>query len=115
MFRFEQLTVYQESIDFSYQIYTLTKSWPRDELFGMISQARRAVVSISLNIADGSSRTKKDFQHFLDLSRGSCYELVTILKISRDLHYINDDEFNDCYETCSKLASKISALKNSLR
>lgn len=74
MFSFEKLTVYNKSLDFIDRVYEVSLLWPKREQFGLISQAERAAVSIALNIAEGSSRTKKDFKHFLDLSRGSCFE-----------------------------------------
>ena len=73
----------------------LTKSFPKDETFGLTSQLRRAAVSISLNIAEGSARSKKDFNRFLDMARGSVFECVTILKISLDQGYVEKHDFNN--------------------
>ena len=72
-FNFEDLRVYQLVLELVDRIYELTKNWPREEVFGLTNQLRRAIVSILLNIAEGSSRTKKDFKHFLDLARASLY------------------------------------------
>ena len=72
-FRFEQFTIYQDGLEFLKLIYVITKKFPKEELFGITSQMRRATVSILLNIAEGSSRTRKDFAHFLTLSKGSCF------------------------------------------
>lgn len=92
MFRFEKLTIYQESLGLIDEVYVLIKKWPSDEKFGLTDQARRAVYSIALNIAEGTSRTRKDFCHFLDLSRGSCYECVAILEIATRRQYIDKNE-----------------------
>lgn len=115
MFKFEELNVYQETLKFIDLIYSLTQNWPKDEMFGLTSQLRRAAVSIALNISEGSSRTRKDFQHFLSLSRGSCFESVAILTIAYKRGYINEEEFNNAYKFCSKLAKMISGLKTSLQ
>ena len=114
-FNFENLKVYQEALLFINNIYDLTKNWPRDELFGLTNQLRRAAVSIALNIAEGTSRTKKDFRHFLDLSRGSVFECVAILSIAVNRRYVTVTEFEKHYDSCNKLARMTSKLKTSLR
>ncbi len=115
MFKFEELRVYKEALILVNFVYEITSKWPKDELFGLISQFRRAGVSIALNIAEGSSRTRKDFRHFLDLARGSCYECVAILEIARNRKYINENEYLNLYEKCDKLARMINALKTALK
>ena len=115
MFKFEELRTYQEGLDFVHIIYELTSKWPKDEVFGLTNQLRRASVSIVLNIAEGSSRKKNDFLHFLDIARGSCYECVAVLTIAKRRKYITSQQFDTAYETCNKLARMISALKTSLR
>lgn len=114
MFKFEELRVYQDALRFVNEIYLLTDRWPGNEQFGLTSQLRRASVSIVLNIAEGTSRTKKEFRHFLDLSRGSCYECVAVLTIAKERNYITKIEFAKSYETNEKLSKMISALKKSL-
>ena len=114
MISFERLQVYQEAILLSLNIYKITKSFPKEETFGLIGQLRRAAVSIPLNIAEGSSRSKKDFRHFLDMARGSCYELVHLLKISLELGFINKSIYDKTYTDVESLVKRISALKRSL-
>lgn len=114
-FNFEKLRVYQDALLFVEVVYLTTKTWPKEELFGLTNQFRRAAVSISLNIAEGSSRTKKDFKHFLDISRGSCYECVSILFIAKKLGYITTEQYDLSYEQLNKLAKMINALKRSLQ
>lgn len=115
MFKFEDLRVYNETLDFVNLTYSLTNKWPKDEFFGLTNQLRRAAASVALNIAEGSSRSRKDFRHFLDLSRGSCFECIAILQISIRRGYISNEEYNKFYEYCEKLAKMISALKTSLK
>ncbi len=114
MFQFEKLILYDQAINFSKHVYSLTKKFPKDEIFGLTNQLRRAAVSVSLNIAEGSSRGKKDFSHFLDLSRGSCFECVAALKIAKECEYITDSEYNQSYQKCEEISRMISGLKKSL-
>lgn len=115
MFNFEKLNVYQQSIVYANLIYYVTKFWPKDEQFGLTNQIRRAAVSITLNIAEGSSRTKKDFCHFLDQARGSCYETVAAATIAKNLKYVGEKDYLQIYDSANSLAKMINALKNSLK
>ena len=114
MFRFEELHVYQEALNFVDEVYQLTKTFPREEMFGLTNQIRRSAASIALNIAEGTSRTKKDLGHFLDIARGSCYETVASLTISRKRNYITETNFQNAYSQCERLSKMISKLKTSL-
>ena len=83
------LDVWKKSIDLVTLIYKYTAEYPKDEIYGLISQIRRCAMSIPSNIAEGSARTtKKDFSHFLSISLGSVAELETQLIISRNLNYL---------------------------
>lgn len=114
MFAFEKLNVYRKSLDASEQIYTATNTWPKTELFSLTDQLHRAVVSISLNIAEGSSRSKKEFRHFLDMARGSCFESVAILTIANRLKYISIDQYTKLYQDIEELTRMIQGLKKSI-
>ena len=114
MFNFEKLRVYEDSLEFVDRVYEEIFLWPKDEKFGLADQFKRAAYSITLNIAEGTSRTKKDFSRFLDLSRGSCYECVSILKIALNRKYLSPEKYLVLYNDLEILSKKISALKNSL-
>lgn len=114
-FNFENLRVYQDSLDFSKEVYRVTKKFPKDELFALTSQFRRAASSIPLNIAEGSGLTKTEFKNFLRRARGSIYESVTILYIALDNDYISENEQKKMYGDCQKLAKSISALIKSMK
>ena len=115
MFKFEDLKVYQKALVFVDDVYLITKMWPKSETFGLISQIRRAAISIALNIAEGTSRTNKDFSHFLSLSRGSCFECVAILTIGKNQNLINEQEFSKLYEQCLELARMLSSLRTKVK
>ena len=114
-FGFEKLDVYKDAIEFANEIYNVTKRFPRDEMFGITNQVRRAATSVSQNVAEGSGRTKKDFAHFLDMARTSPYECIPLLKISTIQSYINAEEYSRLYEKCNALAKRLNALKGSIR
>jgi four helix bundle protein len=89
----EELLVWQKSIDLAEEIYSLTKLLPKDEMYGLTSQMRRAVVSIPSNIAEGHSRkTTKEYTHFLYVARGSKAEIETQIKICERLGYVSIEQ-----------------------
>ena len=114
LFRFEDLNVYQRALTFSYTIYTCTQKWPREHLFGITDQLRRASLSIPLNIAEGYSRSRKDFQHFLTLSRGSCYECIPIIKIASSLGLMTTKDTEMFYNEIREISQMLSGLRSSL-
>ena len=114
-FNFEKLEVYADAVEFANQVYEVTKAFPKSEMFGITNQLRRASVSIPSNIAEGSSRSKKDFARFLNIALGSCYECVPILEISKRQEYIQKNSFHGLIAELHKIAAKISALKTSLK
>lgn len=111
-FKFEELRVYNEAVQFSVLIYKITQRWSPQYRFSLSDQIQRAALSISLNIAEGSSRTKKDFQHFLSIARGSCYECVPILSIARQLSLLSQDEYASLSDKTDMIARMLSSLKN---
>jgi four helix bundle protein len=113
-FNFENLDVYREAVELAIRIYLITKSFPKKEWFGIVSQLRRAAVSISSNIAEGSSRTKKEFAHFLNISLGSIYECVPLIEISKRQGFIDQACFDSLYAELHRISAKINALKKSL-
>lgn len=87
------LIVWQKSLDLADATYSLTKLFPKDELYGLVSQMRRSAVSIPSNIAEGSGRkTMKDFRQFLCIAYGSALELETQLLLSQRFHYCTDSQ-----------------------
>jgi len=87
-----KLMVWQEAMDLVEKIYQVTRGFPRDERFGLVSQMRRSAVSIPSNIAEGASRkNKNEFIQFLSIARGSLAELRTQVEISHRLDFTHDD------------------------
>lgn len=113
---YENLNVWQESVALAVVVYTLTKSFPKDELFGITSQLRRAVVSVSANIAEGAGRNSKgDYCRFLDIATGSLHEVESILAVAYSLEYISREKLSETKERTSAIGKMLGALKNYLR
>lgn len=113
-FKFEELRVYQDSLQFISFVFSITKSWSTPYRYTLADQLQRAALSTALNIAEGTSRTTKDFAHFLSISRGSCFECVAILTIARNEKLITLVQYEEAYDTLQKLARTISSLKRSI-
>jgi len=111
---FEELDVYRKAIDLVNDIYSLTKTFPKDETFGLTSQLRRAAVSIPTNISEGSARAKRDFSRFIDIARGSVFECVTLLQISGKQHHLGDREYAEMRSDLTELSRMLSGLKKSV-
>ncbi|HSW89958.1 MAG TPA: four helix bundle protein [Patescibacteria group bacterium] len=91
---FRDLNTWKEAHSLVLLVYSLLKKFPAEERYALSDQLRRAVISISSNIAEGFSRqTKKEKQQFYFMSKGSLTEIENQLLVARDLHYISDDEF----------------------
>ena len=92
---FHKLVIWQKSHQLTLDIYKLTQQFPKEELFGLTSQIRRAISSVPTNIAEGCGRaTNKDFAHFLQISIGSACEIEYQLLLAHDLNYITDEDYN---------------------
>jgi len=113
---FEELPVWQDARKFTNKIYKLTDKFPRDELYGLTSQIRRASVSIMSNIAEGFDRySTKEFINFLVIARGSNSEVQNDLYIAIDLEYISKEEFHETYKLTKNLGKQINGLIKYLR
>jgi four helix bundle protein len=100
---YKDLTVWQEGRKLVLSIYTMTKQFPADERYDLVSQMRRAAVSIPSNIAEGCGRQHtKDLIQFLIIARGSLYELETQVYLSSDLTYITSFQLEEAVEKINK-------------
>jgi len=113
---FKDLVVWQEAKTFALEVYDISDSFPKQEVYGMTSQIRRAVVSIASNIAEGQGRlTKGEFIQFLGHARGSLLETVTQLEIAGGRKYLTTERLNEVEQKAFQLLRLINALIDSLR
>lgn len=106
----ENLQIWQESVDLVEQVYVATKAWPKEEIYGLTSQIRRAVVSIPANFAEGVGRgTRRETARFAQIALGSLYETDTLCVIAERLGYIDRDTVRRLRETVSGLCRRISS------
>ncbi len=114
-FRFEKLEVWQEARKINRTIYRLTRNFPKQEMFAMTSQIRRASISISSNIAEGSGRNSdKDFGHFLEQAYGSLMEVASTFFLALDEGYVKEAELGPLFDQLEILAKRVSSLNRSL-
>jgi four helix bundle protein len=115
MFRFEKFDVWQDAVQFATTIYESTRAFPREEQFGLTAQMRRAAVSISSNIAEGSSRSSdRDFSRFVEVAYGSLMEVVAQAFIAKSQSLLAASQFDKLYADAESIARKLSGLRNTL-
>ncbi|MCB9202871.1 MAG: four helix bundle protein [Flavobacteriales bacterium] len=112
---FRNLKIWQESMMLTQDVLVLTKSFPKSEIFSLVSQINRSAISVPSNIAEGSSRSsKKEFNRFLEISLGSLYELQTQLILANSLNYIKNNDFEKINEKTIEIQKMISGFQTSL-
>lgn len=110
---FQDLRIWQESMDLTVEIYQATSSFPKHETYGLVSQMRRAAVSVPSNIAEGKGhRSDPEFVRFLFHARGSLLELQTQLLIARRLHYLSEEKADELSRSGDGIARGLNALIN---
>lgn len=113
---FKRLQIWEKGRIQVRDIYRLTRSFPKEELFGLTAQMRRAAVSIPANIAEGSQRnTEKDFAHFILIAKGSLAELHTFIFIALDLKYITQNQADIFIQSIEELDRMLRAFRLKLK
>ena len=115
-FKFEQLRVWQDAVELTGVVSELTKTFPKEEVFVLSSQIKRAADSIALNIAEGSTgQTTPEFKRFLGIALRSGIEVISCLYLAQRRKIINETNFNIIYNQTETLIKGIQALRNSLK
>ena len=114
MFRFEQLKVWHKAVELYDVVDRLADRFPSKVQFGLADQSRRAALSVSSNIAEGSGReTAKEFRHFLSIAKESAFEMVSIAFVCRRRALITDQEHAGLYSQAEEVSKMLTALKRS--
>lgn len=115
-FKFEKLEIWKLAVEMADNIHLLTRSFPKEEMFSLTSQMKRAADSISLNIAEGSTGQSNPEQiKFLGYAQRSALEVVNCMYLALRRKYLDQIVFDKFYNELDKLVSKIQAFKNSLK
>ena len=113
---YRDLLVWKKSVGLVTNIYNLLPHYPKNEEFALTSQIKRAAISVPSNIAEGYGRNStQDYIRFLNIARGSLYELETQLQISLNLKYIDDDKFDQMFQQSTEIAKMLTGLINRLK
>jgi four helix bundle protein len=115
-FKFENLLIWQKAFDLADCIHMLTKNFPKDEMFSLSSQIRRAADSVVLNISEGSTGSSNtEFARFLNIALRSAIEVVACSMLAKRRKYITDEEFNNLYNQYEQLCRMITTFRNRLQ
>ena len=115
MFNFEKLDVWQKAINFADLVYNYTRNFPADERFGLTNQMRCAAVSISSNIAEGTSRmSQTDFRRFVEIATSSVFEVISQAFVGRRQGFLADEAFAMLYSSAEEVGRMLSGLRSSL-
>lgn len=114
-FKFENLIIWQKSMDYGEEIFKLSKSFPKEEIYNLTSQIRRAVDSIALNISEGSIvQSIPEFQRFMGYAIRSLAETITCLHKAKRRNYIDNEQFEKTYKDAFDLMNMMIAFRNKL-
>lgn len=113
---YKELIVWQKSLELTVLIFKATTRYPKTEIYGLISQMRRASVAIPSNIAEGYGRkSKKEFIQFLWIAYGSALELETQLILSKNLKFISNEEFEKVNSLLQEICKMLNSMKSKLK
>ncbi len=113
IYNFEKLEVWRFAKDLAIEIYKITKKYPAEERYGIVSQLNRSAISVASAIAEGSAKaSRKEQSHFSQIAYGSLMEMLCQLIISRDLEYISNSQYEDLRKEIEKISNKLNALRN---
>ncbi len=116
MRNFRNYEVWKKSHQFTLLLYKITQKFPKEEVFGLTSQLRRASLSIPTNIAEGKARnSEKEFSHFLNIASGSAAEVEYLIEFSKDVKYIDDDEFLKLNSKIVEVRKMLNALHSKIK
>jgi four helix bundle protein len=111
MFKFERLEVWKKAVALYEEISLLSRTIDQRDQFSLGEQIRRAALSISTNIAEGTGREgDKESRHFFNIAKGSVYEVVSLLCVMRSRGYVAEERFGDLYRDCDEIARMLSGM-----
>ena len=114
--KFKKLEIWKKSMNLIERIYKVTKDFPREEVYGLTSQIRRAAISVALNIAEGSgAESDVEFKRFLNIAYKSNQEVVCAIEISKRLEYIGLEDLNSIAEASDKLSAMLFSFIKKLK
>ena len=116
MHNFRELEVWKKAIELTTLYYRISKNFPKEEVFGITSQSRRSIVSISSNIAEGAGReTDKQFIQFLSIALASSFEFETQIIVARNLEYLSEENYNSVFNELKHIQNMLVKLINNFK